>query len=123
MKQTIEEIAKDDGRFRPQALTFVYEGLGHTVKKLTEESGQSSGPHHISGRDLAYGLKDLAIERYGRLARTVLNYWGIRTTRDFGEIVYLMISRQWMSAQPSDSIDDFNDIYDFKTVFEDQFEF
>ena len=47
----------------------------------------------------------------------VLNSWGIKTTRDFGEIVYLMIRHKWMNAQPTDSIDDFNDVYDFKTVF------
>jgi uncharacterized repeat protein (TIGR04138 family) len=53
----------------------------------------------------------------------VLNGWNIKTTQDFGEIVYLMIINKWMSAQPTDSIDDFNDVYDFKTVFKDQFEF
>ena len=52
----------------------------------------------------------------------VLGHWGIKTTRDFGEIVYLMIAHQWMSAQPEDSIDDFNDVYDFRTVFENNFE-
>ncbi|MHC4572028.1 MAG: Minf_1886 family protein, partial [Planctomycetota bacterium] len=59
----------------------------------------------------------------GRLAMLVLNGWNIKTTQDFGEIVYLMIINKWMSAQPTDSIDDFNDVYDFKTVFKDQFEF
>ncbi|MBA7669531.1 hypothetical protein ES703_77662 [subsurface metagenome] len=39
------------------------------------------------------------------------------------KIVWLMIKHKWMSAQPADSIDDFNDVYDFKTVFKDQFEF
>jgi uncharacterized repeat protein (TIGR04138 family) len=53
----------------------------------------------------------------------VLNNWGVRTTRDFGEIVYLMIERKWMSAQPTDSVDDFNDVFDFKTAFKEQFEF
>ena len=53
----------------------------------------------------------------------VLNTWNIKTTRDFGEIVYLMIENKWMSAQPTDSIDDFNDVYDLKAVFEDQFKF
>ena len=33
-----------------------------------------------------------------------------------------MIAHQWMSAQPEDSIDDFNDVYDFRTVFENNFE-
>ena len=123
MKHNIEDIAREDGRFRPEGITFVYEGLSYTVKKMTEETGEKAGPHHVSGRDLAYGLRDLALERWGRMAKTVLNRWGIRTTRDFGEIVYLMISHEWMSAQASDSIDDFNDIYEFKAVFEDGFEF
>ncbi|GAI43197.1 unnamed protein product, partial [marine sediment metagenome] len=65
----------------------------------------------------------LAIKKWGRLAMLVLNTWGIKTTRDFGEIVYLMIKHKWMNAQPTDSIDDFNDVYDFKTAFKDQFKF
>jgi len=28
-----------------------------------------------------------------------------------------------MSAQPTDSIDDFDDVYNFRTVFKEQFEF
>jgi uncharacterized repeat protein (TIGR04138 family) len=53
----------------------------------------------------------------------VLNSWGVKTTRDFGQIVYLMIEHKWMSAADADSIDDFNDVYDFKTVLKNQFEF
>ena len=123
MKQSIEEIARADGRFCIGGITFVYEGLSYTVKKFSEEGREKTGPHHISGHDLACGLRDLALEKWGRMAKTVLNRWGIKTTRDFGEIVYLMIKNQWMSAQPSDSLDDFNDIYDFKTAFEDGFTF
>ena len=117
MKKSLEEIAREDGRFNPQSLKFVYEGLGYTVKKVVAE------PHHIGGQALCKGLAKLAAEKYGRLAMLVLNSWGIKTTHDFGEIVYLMIRHKWMSAQPTDSIDDFNDVYDFKTVFKDQFKF
>jgi len=117
MKKKLEEIAKENGRFGPRAIRFVYEGLGYTAKKIVSEPG------HVSGQALCSGLKRLALERWGRLAILVLNSWGIRTTRDFGEIVYLMIKHKWMSVQPTDSIDDFNDVYDFKTVFKDQFEF
>jgi uncharacterized repeat protein (TIGR04138 family) len=53
----------------------------------------------------------------------VLHSWGVKTTRDFGEIVWLLIHHKLMSAQPTDSIDDFDDAYEFKTVFKDQFEF
>jgi len=116
MKKTLETIAREDGRYNPQAIKFVYEGLGYTAKKLLAE------PEHITGQNLCEGLRKLAIEKWGRLAMLVLNSWGIKTTRDFGEIVYLMIKNKWMSAQPTDSIDDFNDLYDFKAAFKDQFE-
>ncbi len=80
-------------------------------------------PSHVSGQILCEGLRKMAIEKWGKLAILVLNSWNIKTTRDFGEIVYLMIRNKWMSAQPTDSIDDFNDVYDFKTVFKKQFQF
>jgi len=117
IRKNIEQIAREDGRYSPQAVRFVYEGLGYTAKRVAEE------PTHVTGQMLCEGLKKLALERWGRLAMLVLNSWGVKTTRDFGEIVYLMIKHKWMSAQPSDSIDDFNDVYDFKTVFKDEFQF
>ena len=117
MKKNLEQIAGEDSRFSPPAIRFVYEALGFTVKKITVE------PRHVSGQTLCEGLKKLAINKWGRMAIVVLNAWGIKTTRDFGEIVYLMIRHEWMSATETDSIDDFNDVYDFKTVFKDQFEF
>lgn len=113
MKRTIEEIAKETGLYSPTAFKFVYEGLGYTVQNITKE------PRHVSGQTLCEGLRRMALDKYGRLAPLVLKSWGIRTTRDFGEIVYTLIDYEWMSAQPSDSIDDFNDVYDFQTAFRD----
>lgn len=117
MKKNIEEIAAENSGYNPEAFKFVYEGLGYTAKKVAVK------PTHVSGQTLCEGLKSLAIEKWGKLAMLVLNSWGVKTTRDFGEIVYLMIKHEWMSAQATDSINDFNNVYDFKTVFKDQFEF
>ena len=117
MKEKLEKIAAEDGRFHIQAIRFVYEGLGYTAKKVASE------PSHVSGQTLCTGLKEMAIEKWGRLAKLVLNGWNIKGTRDFGEIVYLMIEHKWMSAQPADSIEDFDDVYDFNTVFKDEFKF
>ena len=80
-------------------------------------------PGHVTGQTLCEGLRQLALEKWGRLSLLVLNTWQVKTTRDFGEIVYLLIRHKWMKAQPTDSIDDFNDVYDFKTVFKDRFTF
>lgn len=119
-KRTIEQIAREDGRFHPEALRFVYEGLGYTIRKMASESSEGK-PNHISGGELSKGLAELALEKWGRLARIVLKNWGINSTRDFGEIVYLMIQNHWMSAQDGDQIEDFDNIFDFETVFEKQF--
>jgi len=116
-KISLEEISRQDGRYNPKAVRFVYEGLGYSVRKLPAKPG------HITGQMLCDGLRLLALEKWGRLAMLVLNSWNVNTTRDLGEIVYLMIKHKWMRAQTTDSIDDFNDVFDFKTVFKDQFTF
>ena len=117
MKKNIEEIAGEDGRYSLGAIKFVYEGLGYTAKKVSTE------PKHVNGQTLCEGLRKLAIEKWGSLAILVLNTWGVKSTRDFGEIVYLMIKHNLMSAQPDDTIDDFNDVFDFKTALKEQFKF
>ncbi len=117
MKKRLEEIAREDSRYSPSAIRFVYEGLSYAAEKTIDE------PSHVSGQALCKGLAKLAVKKWGRLAMLVLNTWGVKTTGDFGEIVYLMIKNEWMSAQPADSIDDFSNAYDFKTVFKDQFKF
>jgi uncharacterized repeat protein (TIGR04138 family) len=111
MKGNVEEIAREDGRYNHQAVRFVYEGLTYTVKNVADEPG------HVSGELLCEGLRQLALKKWGRLSVLVLNSWGIETTRDFGEIVWLMIGHGLMSAQPKDTIEDFNDIYDFNSAF------
>ncbi|MFC1760982.1 Minf_1886 family protein [Planctomycetota bacterium] len=118
MKKTPEEVGLSDGRYVPAAFQFVYEGLGYTVKDANPEE-----PHHVNGQTLCDGLRRFAIEKWGRMAICVLSSWNVKTTRDFGEIVYSLIEHEWMSAQPGDTIDDFNDVFDFQTVFKEQFSF
>jgi uncharacterized repeat protein (TIGR04138 family) len=117
MKKSLEEIARADGRYSPAAFKFVYDGLGYTIRNASRE------PRHVSGQMLCEGLRQAALDKYGRLALLVLHSWGIRATRDFGEIVYTLIRHEWMSAQPTDTIDDFNAVYDFQATFRDQFTF
>lgn len=117
MKESLEKIAVDDGRYNPKAVKFVYDGLDYTLKELVSE------PQHISGQTLCEGLRQAALRKWGRLSKLVLNKWKVNKTRDFGEIVYLLIDHKWMSAQPSDSIEDFNDVFDFRAAFKDQFRF
>ncbi len=124
MKEAIEKIAIEDGRFSPKALFFVHNGLGKVIEEFKEANAETEDSlHHISGQDLARGLAQLATQKWGRLARVVLTHWGVNKTRDLGEIVFLMIKNQWMTAQETDSIEDFDNVYDFEEIFEKQFKF
>ncbi len=124
MKETLEEISRQDGRYDAKALKFVFDGLGHTIQRIREAEEEGlERPRHITGAELAEGIAHLAVERWGLLARMVLNHWGLKTTRDIGEIVYLMIAHKWMTAQESDHIEDFDNVYDFEQIFEKQYRF
>ncbi|MDH7598336.1 MAG: hypothetical protein QHH07_01705 [Sedimentisphaerales bacterium] len=116
MPKTPEQVGKEHGRYSPAAYRFVYEGLGYTLQKLGHTG-------HVTGQTLCHGLLALALDRWGKLALTVLNSWGIHTTRDFGQIVWALIQNQLMTAQPGDSIDDFNNAYDLKAAITAAFRF
>lgn len=114
----LEEIVERDPRYTYEAYIFVFEALSHTQKLLglideedEEESGPES-PHHVSGRELCNGIRDLALEEFGLMARVVLRLWGINTTGDFGRIVFNLIDAHLMSKTDQDNLDDFEDVYD-----------
>ena len=121
-EKSIEEIIVADGRYPLAAVQFVREGLNHTVSKWHGPSSDPSGRRHVSGAQLCEGLRELALKRWGLMARQVLRRWHITSTRDFGEIVFLLVNNGWMQKEPEDSLEDFDDVYDFAVAFDRQFE-
>ena len=108
--EVVEEICNQDKRYKPDAYEFLLQGLGFTQNKLKKEA-------HVTGVELAYGLRDFAINQYGALACRVLEYWGINQTEDFGNIVFNMIEKKLLSKTEEDRLADFNAVYDFKAAF------
>ena len=106
----VEEICSQDKRYKPDAYEFVLLGLTFTQKKLKKQS-------HLSGVELANGLRDYAVNQYGALATRVLTHWGISQTLDFGNIVFNMIEKKLLSKSDEDYLADFNSVYDFNLAF------
>ena len=106
----VEEICLKDKRYKPDAYEFVLGGLGFTQKKLKKTT-------HVTGVQLACGLRDYAINQYGALASRVLAYWGVSQTQDFGNIVFNMIEKKLLSKTAEDSLLDFDAVYDFQAAF------
>jgi uncharacterized repeat protein (TIGR04138 family) len=72
---------------------------------------------HITGPELAQACRDLALHRYGVMARVVLEHWGIRCTMDIGDIVFTLVDLGLLISQPQDSRDDFHGVFDFEDAF------
>jgi uncharacterized repeat protein (TIGR04138 family) len=110
----IERIIEHDGRFRANAYSFVLAAVEYVITRLP-------AARHISGRELCEGIKELALQEYGPMAKEVFNFWGVQTTEDFGRIVFNLVEADLLSRTDEDSIEDFFDIYDFKQAFEEDY--
>lgn len=122
-----KQIRQKAGPYPQEAFQFVQDGLSHTSNVIhgqaaaRETSTGVSGPErHVTGAQLCMGLRDYAIQRYGMLARTVLERWHIRRTDDFGRIVFAMIDAGLMRKSDEDSEADFQGVFDFDDAFSPQ---
>jgi len=66
----------------------------------------------VTGPELVEALRELALETYGALAREVWNRWGIGSTRDWGEIVFVLVEAGIFSKKDSDQVEDFDGLFD-----------
>ena len=73
---------------------------------------------HVSGRELCWAIRDYALNRWGIMARTVLESWNIQNTNDFGRIVFGFIDFDMMRTHSEDRIEDFDDVYRFDEAFD-----
>jgi uncharacterized repeat protein (TIGR04138 family) len=125
-------LLKEDKRYKFEAYVFLFESLHYAQNVLqlgsecptvsAEDEEESAGrERHVTGQELCEAIRRYALEQYGYMAKTVLNGWGIHTTADFGEIVFNLIRIGQMRKTPTDSVDDFKDVYDFDVAFKQQF--
>ena len=112
----------DAGPFPPHAYEFIHEGLDFTVSQIHgQPCRQANQNRHVSGQQLCEGLRELALAKWGRMARTVLRRWKITETMDFGRVVFSLIDKGQMQRVEEDTIDDFKNVYDFEAAFEAEY--
>ncbi len=110
LKEIENIIHQKDTRYKMQGYLFVMGGLDYTIKKIGNR-------RHVTGQELSTGIKDFALEQFGPTAQMVFEHWGITVTRDFGNIVYNLIESGLMNKTATDQVEDFNEVFDFKSVF------
>ena len=107
----MDRIRMREPRYHEHAYLFVLAALEFSQTRLTER-------RHITGRELAEACRDLALQRYGVLARMVLEYWGITDTVHFGDVVFTLVDLGLLMSQATDTRDDFAGVFDFEKVFD-----
>lgn len=111
LNETLGQLQRRNPRYAVEAYVFVLGGLHRRLAELDR-------PRHISGAELAGAVRDLAIDRFGLLARVVLEHWGVHSTEDIGEIVFLLVDHGVLAKQETDRREDFADVFSFEEVFE-----
>lgn len=114
LKKGIRRILAENDRYAFDAYLFVQEAVSFTMRKQDAEEG---APRHISGHQLLEGARDVALDLYGPLAGDVWRHWGITKTEDIGHIVFAMVEHRLLGASESDSLSDFDDVFDFDQAF------
>ncbi|MCA0377738.1 MAG: hypothetical protein LCH84_19045 [Gemmatimonadetes bacterium] len=110
----MDQIRLREQRFDERAYLFVLSSLEHSQARLIER-------RHISGPELAHACRELALQRFGVMARLVLEHWGVRATADIGDIVFTLVDLGLLISQPDDSREDFEDVFDFADAFEREY--
>lgn len=106
-------IVASDPRYAKAAYRFVQDGLTRAVTMFWEPGK----PGHISGAQLLDGLRELAIESFGKRAKAQLNSWGIFKCEDFGEVVFNLVKVGLLAKQEGDTKEDFQGGYNFDEAF------
>ncbi len=141
--QSVEDVVASLGDYSVDAYYFISAGIHAAADRVhgsppsppvaraksnarKAESETSSDPaqqmaessRHVTGRQLCETLREIAIARWGMMASTVLRAWGIKSTRDFGRLVFAFVDAGHWQKQPTDSIEDFTDVYSFREAFD-----
>jgi uncharacterized repeat protein (TIGR04138 family) len=118
--EMVEEIIERDPRYDKEAYIFLKEALELTIKQ--KKRGKSEIGSHVDAAELLDGFKQLALKEFGPMAMTVLEYWGVKESRDLGKMVFDLIGAGVFGKTDSDTLEDFNQALDFHAVFVAPFE-
>lgn len=105
-EDVLARLRRREKRYHERGFLFVLAAIEFLQEKLPQR-------RHVSGSELAWACRDLALQQYGLTAKSVLQHWGITATRDLGEIVFALVDVGLLSTQPGDRVEDFEKVYEF----------
>ncbi|MCD8481793.1 MAG: hypothetical protein LR015_03430 [Verrucomicrobia bacterium] len=116
LQKIYRQIRKQDPRYELGAYVMMQQALDFTLRRRQKED-PASEHRHIDGPTLCLGVRDYMLAQYGPMAADLLRHWGIRSTSDFGEIVFHLADFGVFSVTSEDKPADFHEVFDFDSTF------
>ena len=138
----INQLLQTDKRYKYAAYEFILAAvkfahdileLGEPISQIRRSSDGSfcidddeppgDASRDISAADICKAIKIYALDKFGLLAKPTLNNWGIKSTADFGQIIFNLIKCDALLKSERDNIEDYDNVFDFDAAFEESFSF
>jgi len=104
-----------EGAYNREAYFFLRDALEATLKRRKKSRRESSG--HVTPAELLDGFRQHALQEFGPMAVTVLDFWGVRSCEDIGRMVFGLVDAGVFGKTEHDSLEDFRAGYDFDEAF------
>ena len=112
----LKKVLEKKPGYKLEAYSFVLSALNYSVSKLDQ-------PRHLTARELLSGIKEYGIDQFGPMTRVVFEHWGVKSTGDFGNIVFDLIKVELLGKTKKDKISDFWNVYDFEEAFDKNYRY
>lgn len=109
-QQKLFEILDRHPSYPLAAYHAIHKGLSFASKNKRGSS------RHVTGQELSLGMAGYLLAEFGPFAALVAEGWGIRSTSDFGRLVYNLIEAGLMQKQETDRIEDFDNVYEVEQM-------
>lgn len=113
--EALDAVITRDPRYDREAYVFLRDALEYTLKK--RRKAHKDEPLDVPAPELLDGFRAYALKEYGPMARMVLEYWGVRSCEDIGNLVFNLVEANVFSKTDADTIDSFRDGFDFTEAF------
>ncbi len=113
----LDRIAANDPRYDAEAYRFLHQALEYTIQRF-HKTNLPPNARHVSAQELLEGIRELGLQEFGPLTRFVFERWGIRRTKDWGEIVFNMVAGGVLGKSETDRKSDFQKGNSFRETFD-----
>lgn len=118
----LRNLVRQLGTYPVDAYLFILEALQFTQSRLQNNDPYRQANGHVTGPELAHGVRAYAHEQFGLLASVVLRHWGIHTTDDIGTIIFNLIAVGILCPSEHDSREDFHAVFDLHQALLNDYE-